>query len=129
MTTPQPDVLALAKAWVDAARDWYTNSSQTRAGLTAAEAALASVSAPPGWVLVPVEPTEAMWRALWPHWHPHEGRTPLERRPQAYDQMQQEVGRMWRAMIASRRLPNLPSVQRPHASPVSSHDPAAKRMK
>lgn len=65
----------------------------------------AALAAREGYVLVPVEPTEGMWRALWPLWHPHEGRTPLERRPHAYEQMKDEVGALYRAMIAARPTP------------------------
>lgn len=51
--------------------------------------------------ILPSEPTEAMWRALWPLWHPHEGRTPIERRPEAFAMMKDEFVPRYRAMSAA----------------------------
>jgi len=51
--------------------------------------------------IVPKEPSDDMWRALWPEWHPHQGRTPIKDRPGMFDAMKVENFPRWRAMLSA----------------------------
>ncbi len=53
------------------------------------------------YVLVPRDLTDAMLAACWPLWHPHEGRTKMERRPEQVEMMRDQIGGYYRAMIAT----------------------------
>jgi hypothetical protein len=52
-----------------------------------------------GYRIVPLIPTEEMWRALWPHWDPHRGNTKIESRPEGYALMKRETAPKWLAMV------------------------------
>jgi len=75
----------------EGARDYMLNDART--ALTAIEAA--------GCVVVPKVATEEMWRAMWPKYHPHEGRTTPEQRPEGFAGMKTYLGHYLDAFIAA----------------------------